>query len=485
MQKEQQELANLIKGKKVAFIGAGVSHKTLIREFVELGAHVTLCDQKKSVEDFGDYAATIKELGIDLSLGENYLDGFKGQDIIMRTPGFVGYFEKPLQDAMAAGTMVTSEVELFFQFCPYEIVAVTGSAGKTPTTTLISQFYAAAGRRAHLGGNIGAALLPMLPEVSPDDVAVVELSSFQLISMHSSPNVAVVELSSFQLISMHQSPNIAVVTNVTPNHLDHHKDMQEYIDAKRNILLYQKQPCRAVLGYENEISRSMQKDCKGKQVWFTRLHETDNGAFLRDDGMLCMAENGVVTPFLAQKDVNLRGLHNIENLLAAAAAVWGEVPVEAIQLVGSSFTGVEHRIEPVRVLDGVTYYNDSIGTSPTRTIAGLRSFDQKVILIAGGYDKHIPYEPLAPEITAHVKNLVLMGATGPRIEKAVREDPNFNEAELPIQHADNMQHAVELARACAKPGDIIILSPASASFDLYPNFEVRGREFKSIVNALK
>ena len=153
--------------------------------------------------------------------------------------------------------------------------------------------------------------------------------------------------------------------------------------------------------------------------------------------------------------------------------------------MGSNFTGVEHRIEPVRVLDGVTYYNDSIGTSPTRTIAGLRSFDQKVILIAGGYDKHIPYEPLAPEITAHVKNLVLMGATGPRIEKAVREDPNFNEAELPIQHADNMQHAVELARACAKPGDIIILSPASASFDLYPNFEVRGREFKSIVNALK
>ena len=429
MQKDQQKLIELIKGKKVAFIGAGVSHKTLIKEFVELGAHVTLCDQKKSVEDFGDYAATIKELGIDLSLGENYLDGFKGQDIIMRTPGFVGYFEKPLQDAMAAGTMVTSEVELFFDFCPCEIVAVTGSDGKTTTTTLISKFYEAAGRKVHLGGNIGAALLPMLPEVAPEDVAVVELSSFQLISMHS-------------------SPNIAVVTNVTPNHLDHHKDMQEYIDAKRNILLYQKQPCRAVLGYENEISRSMQSDCKGKQVWFTRLH-------------------------------------NIENLLAAAAAVWGEVPVEAIQKVGSTFTGVEHRIEPVRTLDGVLYYNDSIGTSPTRTIAGLRSFNQKVILIAGGYDKHIPYEPLAPEVVAHVKNLVLMGATGPRIEKAVREDPNFNEAELPIQHADNMQHAVELARACAKPGDIIILSPASASFDLYPNFEVRGREFKKIVNELK
>ena len=321
MQKDQQKLEQLIKGKKVAFIGAGVSHKTLIREFVEMGAQVTLCDQKKNVEDFGDYAATIRELGIGLSLGENYLDGFKGQDIIMRTPGFVGYFEKPLQDAMAAGTMVTSEVELFFDFCPCEIVAVTGSDGKTTTTTLISKFFEAAGRKVHLGGNIGAALLPMLPEVSPDDVAVVELSSFQLISMH-------------------KSPNVAVVTNVTPNHLDHHKDMQEYIDAKRNILLYQNPPCRAVLGYENEISRSMQKDCKGKQVWFTRLHDTDNGAFLRSDGMLCMAEDGVVTPFLAQKDVKLRGLHNIENLLAAAAAVWGQVPVEAIQKVGSTFTGV-------------------------------------------------------------------------------------------------------------------------------------------------
>lgn len=465
MQREQEKLAQLIRGKKVAFIGAGVSHKTLIREFVELGAQVTLCDQKKSIEEFGDYADTLRELGVALSLGEHYLDGFKGQDIIMRTPGFVGYFEKPLQDAMAAGTMVTSEVELFFEFCPCKIVAVTGSDGKTTTTTLIAKFLEAAGRRVHLGGNIGAALLPMLPEVQPDDVAVVELSSFQLISMHA-------------------SPDIAVVTNVTPNHLDHHKDMQEYIDAKRNILLYQKQPCRAVLGYENEVSRSMQADCKGEQVWFTRLHETDNGAFLREDGMLCMAENGVITPFLAQKDVKLRGLHNIENLLAAAAAVWGIVPVEAIQKVGSTFTGVEHRIEPVRVLDGVTYYNDSIASSPTRTIAGLRSFAQKVILIAGGYDKKIPYEPLAPEILAHVKLLILMGATGPRIEKAVREHPDFAASGLTILHANGMQDAVELARANAKPGDEVTLSPASASFDLYPNFEVRGRDYKKIVNSL-
>jgi len=305
----------------------------------------------------------------------------------------------------------------------------------------------------------------MLPQVSPEDVAVVELSSFQLISMR-------------------KSPQVAVVTNVTPNHLDHHKDMQEYIDAKRNILLYQQPPCRAVLGYENPISRSMQADCKGEQVWFTRLHETDNGAFLREDGMLCMAENGQVTPFLAQKDVKLRGLHNIENLLAAAAAVWGRVPVEAIRKVGSTFTGVEHRIEPVRTLDGVTYYNDSIASSPTRTIAGLRSFDQKLILIAGGYDKKIPYEPLAPEILQHVKVLVLMGATGPRIEKAVREHPDFAASGLVILHAEGMRDAVEKARQAAHTGDIVSLSPASASFDLYPNFEVRGQYYKAIVNSL-
>ena len=460
-----EQLEKLIQGKRVAFIGAGVSHKRCIEQFVELGAQVTLCDQKKSIEDFGDYADTLRRLNVALSLGEHYTDGFAGQDIIMRTPGYE-YFKPELQAAKAAGAMVTSEVELFFEFCPCEIVAVTGSDGKTTTTTLISKMFEAAGRKVFLGGNIGAALLPQLTDVTPDAVAVVELSSFQLISMR-------------------RSPKVAVVTNVTPNHLDHHKDMQEYIDAKRNILLWQVPPCRAVLGYENDITRAMQSDCKGEQVWFPRLHETDRGAFLRaSDDTLCYAENGVVTPVLPRAEIKLRGLHNVENLLAAIAAVWGRVPVEAMRQVGSTFTGVEHRIEPVRVLDGVTYYNDSIASSPTRTIAGLRSFDQKIILIAGGYDKKIPYEPLAPEIIAHVKTLVLMGATGPRIEKAVREHPDFDESKLTILHADNMQHAVELARSAAQPGDVVSLSPASASFDLYPNFEVRGRDYKNIVMQL-
>lgn len=461
-----EKLKARIQGKKVAFIGAGVSHKSCIEQFVSLGAIVTLCDQKSSIEEFGPYADTLRRLGVHLSLGEHYTDGFAGQDIIMRTPGYE-YFKPELQAALQSGTVVTSEVELFFELCPCEIVAVTGSDGKTTTTTLIAKMFEAAGRKVFLGGNIGAALLPQLADVTPDAEAVVELSSFQLISMK-------------------VSPTVAVVTNVTPNHLDHHKDMQEYIDAKRNILLWQKTPCRAVLGYENDVSRAMAADCKGEQVWFSRLHTTQNGAFLRfDDEMLCYADHGEVTEILPRTDIKLRGLHNVENLLAAIAAVWGRVPLEAMRTVGATFTGVEHRIEPVRTLDGVTYYNDSIGTSPTRTIAGLRSFDKKIILIAGGYDKKIPYEPLAPEIVQHVRILILMGATGPVIETAVRALPEFDPEALPILHADSMEEAVALARKEALPGDVVNLSPASASFDLYPNFEERGKHYKRVVMALQ
>ncbi len=460
-----EQLRAMIQGRKVAFIGCGVSHKQLIPQFVEMGREVTLCDQKASLEEFGKTGEMLKELPIRLSLGRDYLKGLEGQDIIMRTPGFE-YYTPALQEAGAKGAKITSEMELFFEFCPCPLVAVTGSDGKTTTTTLIAKMFEAAGRKVWLGGNIGTPLLPLLDQVSPEDVAVVELSSFQLISMR-------------------KSPKIAVVTNVTPNHLDHHKDMQEYIDAKRNILLYQDAHSRQVLGLENDVSRGMASDCKGTQVWFTRLRETDRGAFLRSDGWLCYAQDGVVTPVLEQSKVKLRGLHNIENLLAAIAAVWGSVPVEAMAQVGSTFTGVEHRIEPVRTLDGVTYYNDSIASSPTRTIAGLRSFDQKIILIAGGYDKKIPYEPLAPELLAHVKTLILMGATGPRIEAALKAHPDYKEGAINILHAEGMEEAVALARQAAQPGDVVSLSPASASFDLYPNFEVRGRHYKEIVNNLK
>lgn len=453
-----------LRGKKVAFIGAGVSHRELLPIFARCGAVVTLCDKKQTAADFGPLGEQLTALGVRFSLGESYLDGLAGQDMILRTPGFE-YFTPALQQAKAAGAEVTSEMELFFELCPCKIYAVTGSDGKTTSTTLIAEMLKAAGKTVHLGGNLGRALLPVVGQIRPQDVAVVELSSFQLISMHTSPDVA-------------------LVTNVTPNHLDHHKDMREYIDAKRNILLHQRPGSKAVLGYENEITRAMAADVIGTTYWFTRLSKVRRGAYLEDDGTLCFAENGVVTPIVHKDEVRLRGLHNVENLLGAIAAVAGDVPFALMARVAREFAGVEHRIEPVRLLDGVQWYNDSIATSPTRTIAGLRSFDQKLIIIAGGYDKHIPYEPLAPEILAHVKVLILMGATGPIIERAVRACDGFAASGLVIEHAADMADAVAIARRRARAGDIVSLSPASASFDCYPNFEVRGNEFKALVNAL-
>ena len=465
MQKDQQKLEQLIKGKKVAFIGAGVSHKTLIKEFVELGAHVTLCDQKKSVEEFGDYAATIRELGIDLSLGEHYLDGFKGQDIIMRTPGFVGYFEKPLQDAMAAGTMVTSEVELFFDFCPCEIVAVTGSDGKTTTTTLISEFLKAEGKRVHLGGNIGKALLPIVETMSETDAAVVELSSFQLISMR-------------------KSPDVAVITNISPNHLDVHGTMEEYIDAKCNLIRHQNAFSKTVLNADNEETMKLAPMVRGTLVKFSLSGNTDRGAFLRDDGMLCYIDKGKVTEIVHKEDIRIPGIHNVDNYLTAISAVWGEVSIESIVNTAMTFGGVEHRIEFVREVDGVKWYNDSIATSPTRVMAGLNSFDQKIIIIAGGYDKKIPYEPMADTVNEKVKILILLGATGPKIEKAVTSSPLYPESGLKIVRVKTLEEAVEQANILSKPGDVVSLSPASASFDLYVNFEERGKHFKRLVNEL-
>jgi len=462
MHTKASEFFTGLKGKKVAFIGAGVSHKELIRIFSEKGAQVTLCD-KKELEKFGEYADTLKELNVNLSLGDNYLDGLKNQDMIMRTPGFE-FYTKELQDRIAAGTQVTSEMELFFRLCPCRIYAVTGSDGKTTTTTLISEMLKASGKTVHLGGNIGRALLPIVEQVKEDDVAVVELSSFQLISMR-------------------QSPDVAVVTNVTPNHLDHHKDMQEYIDAKRNILLYQDKNCKAVLGFENDVSRNMEDDVKGKCVFFTRLTDISGipgCGYIDNGGMLCVGGAKIVH----EDDVGLRGKHNLENLLAAFCAVNGEVPFEVMTQVAKEFKGVEHRIEPVRTLNGVQWFNDSIASSPTRTIAGLKSFAQKICIIAGGYDKKIPYEPLAQPIIDNVKLLVVMGQTGPAIEKVVKEHPDYEKSGIIILHADSMEQAVKLMYENTQPGDIVSLSPASASFDLYPNFEVRGRHYKQLVNEL-
>ena len=454
--------------KKIAVIGVGVSNTDVIRMFARKSLNVTLCE-RKSREQLGELAQELEALGVTLSLGDGYLDGLTRFDIIVRAPGV--YFNKPeLKAAREAGCTVTSEMELFFALCPCKIYAVTGSDGKTTTTTLISEMLKAQGRTVHLGGNIGRALLPIVETVKPDDRAVVELSSFQLISMR-------------------RSPDVAVVTNVAPNHLDVHGTMEEYIEAKKNLFLHQDGFSRTVLNLDNEITVSFGPLVRGVRWNFSRREEVQFGAYANADGEIYVADRGPdgerrVTYLMHQKEIRIPGMHNVENYLAAISAVWGEVAADTIRKVAAEFGGVEHRIEFVRELDGVKWYNDSIATSPTRTIAGLKSFDQKLIIIAGGYDKKIPFEPMVPYLLERVKALILTGVTAPKIEAAVKADPGYSPEVLPIYHGKDLQDAVEIARRIAVSGDIVSLSPACASFDSYPNFEVRGREFKKMVYAL-
>lgn len=454
-----------LRGKKVAFIGTGVSHNELIRLFRKKDIDVTVLD-RKSEEDY-DRAllSELNSLGVKLITGDGYLDTLEDFDVVYRTPGM--YYNHPrLVEAREHGVVITSEMESFFELCPCRIFAVTGSDGKTTTTTLISEFLKTEGYTVWLGGNIGKALLPRIESISEDDYAVVELSSFQLISMR-------------------QSPDVAVITNISPNHLDVHGTMEEYIAAKCNILDHQSAFSRTVLNLDNEQTMKLRDRVRGSLSLFSRFHKPEVGAYVDSNGMLCYSDGRKSVKIISASEIRLPGVHNVENYLAAICAVWGDVSVESVCKVARSFGGVEHRIEFVRELDGVKYYNDSIASSPTRVIAGLRSFGRKIIVIAGGYDKKIPFEPLSGPVNEFVKVLVLMGATAEKIEKAVTETPLYDPEKLKILHARSMTEAVELARKFAEAGDIVSLSPACASFDMYPNFEARGRDYKAIVNSLK
>ena len=297
-------------------------------------------------------------------------------------------------------------------------------------------------------------------------------------------DVAVVELSSFQLLSMRKSPDVAVITNVAPNHLDVHGTMEEYIDAKKNIIAHQNAFSKTVLNQDNEITNSLSDMVRGKLVKFSRTSKVECGAFLDAEGYLCYNDYGNVTKIMHKDQIRIPGIHNVENYLTAISAVWGEVSIENMVHVAETFNGVEHRIEFVRELDGVKYYNDSIATSPTRVLAGLNSFNQKLIVIAGGYDKKIPFEPLAKPVNEKVKDLILLGVTADKIQKAVTECPEFKTSGLKIYRVNTLEEAVAKAKEVASVGDVVTLSPACASFDQYPNFEARGVHFKNIVNNL-
>ena len=457
MNKEQ--FFTSIQGKTVTFCGIGRSHMPLIRLFQEKGALVSARD-KRSLEELGDNGKALQEWGVQLILGENYLEDLR-EDIIFRTPG-MKYHLPQLEAARKRGAAVTSEMEVFFQLCPCKIYAVTGSDGKTTTTSIIAELLKAQGKTVHLGGNIGKPLLPEIESIQPEDCAVVELSSFQLISMR-------------------ESPDVAVVTNLSPNHLDVHKDMQEYIDAKKNILLHQGAFSRTVLNAGNEITASFAPQVRGDCWMFRRGAPVERGVWCDGETIYVHGQ-----PLLPISQIRIPGWHNVENYMAAIAAVWGDVEPQTIRRVAETFAGVEHRAEFVRELRGVKYYNDSIATSPTRVISGMLSlFPQKILLIAGGYDKHIPFEPLGPAVCEKVKTLILLGDTAQKIQDAVQAAPQYQEGCPEILRVDNMEQAVAAAAAHAQPGDIVSLSPACAAFDLYPNFEVRGRHYKDIVNGLQ
>ena len=442
-----------LKGKKIAVLGLGVSNRPLVRLLLEFGCDVTGCDRTPR-EKLDDEVLELETLGCKLSLGDTYLEGMEA-DILFRTPGM--HPGNPAIVALAEkGAKVTSEMEVFFEVCPCRLLAVTGSDGKTTTTTLISEMLKAAGKTVWLGGNIGTPLLPLVRQMQPEDFAVVELSSFQLMDMT-------------------RSPEIAVVTNLAPNHLDVHKDMDEYVDAKKNIFRYQKANGKLILNADNAITAAFTGNGE------TRFFSRQGTAYVDvQNGVICRGGEEV----LAVSDILIPGVHNIENYMAAIAAVEGLVEDETIRNVARTFGGVEHRIELVRIKDGVKFYNDSIASSPSRTIAGLRSFKEKVILIAGGYDKHIPYDVLGPEICAHVKLMVLGGATGPKIAEAVRACPEYDGAQLPIVDCGNFESAVRYAASAAKEGDIVLMSPASAAFDQFKNFMVRGEFYKKLVREL-
>ncbi len=450
-----------IENKKIAMCGIGISNTPLIKTFLSRGARVVACD-RRTREQLGAICDELENAGATLSLGEDYLKKLE-VDVIFRTPGMS--FNLPeLKEARRRGIAVTSEMEVFFDLCPAKIFAVTGSDGKTTTTTLIAEMLKREGYTVHVGGNIGTPLLPRIDEIKSEDYVVVELSSFQLISMR-------------------KSPDVAVVTNVAPNHLDIHKDMDEYVEAKKNVLLHQGAFSRTVLNYDNEITNGFRELVRGQSLGFSMENPVKNGAWLDNDGYINMCYRGINAPIMHRDAITILGDHNVANYLAAISAVWGYVGADNIRIVAREFAGVPHRIEFVREVKGVRYFNDSIASSPTRTIAGLKAFDRKVVLLAGGYDKQIPFEPMAPYVIDKVKLLILTGPTAEKIEKAVTEHKEYK-GSPEIIRANNLDDAVQKAYDNTVAGDIVTLSPACASFDAFPNFAVRGNYFKELVNKL-
>lgn len=458
-----EEFNNYLKNRKVAIIGLGVSNIPLLDYMNEKEARVTVFDDRTIDKIPIEALEKIRKYEINSYFGEESLKNLKGFDIIFRSPSCMPNREE-LQEEVKRGAVLTSEIEMVLQMSPSTIIGVTGSDGKTTTTTLIYEIIKAKGYKCFLGGNIGTPLFTKIKEMMPEDIVVLEMSSFQLMGMEI-------------------SPQISVITNISPNHLNIHKDYEEYIDAKKNIFKYQDDNGVIVLNYDNEITRKLANEANGKVRFFSSKEKLSDGIIL-DDGIIKECKDKVRRHILDTKNIKLRGNHNYENACAAIATTEGLVDIDTQIDVISNFEGVEHRLELVKEIDGVKWYNDSIGTSPTRTMAGLHSFDEDIVLIAGGYDKHLDYKPLAKPILEKVKTLILMGQTADKIFYAVKEEAEIQNKQIETYVCDSLEDTVKMAHKVAKQGQIVLFSPASASFDLFKNFAERGKKFKELVNRI-
>lgn len=452
------EYVESIKTKSIAVIGIGISNIPLIDLLIESGVSVTLCD-KRGAEAIGEPAKKFAAMGAEMRLGADYLENLDF-DIIFRTPGLLPS-DPHLVAAQENGTVITSEMEAFFALCPCKTIAITGSDGKTTTSSIIAELLRASGKRVHLGGNIGRPLLTDVPDINPEDIAVLELSSFQLHSI----NIR---------------PNIAVITNISPNHLDVHPNFEDYVFAKRSIFENQQEDDLLVVNCDNPYTAKFANECRSQVRFFSRRETLKNGVFCRDN-MIYISRNFEVDSIIPASEIRLPGVHNVENYMAAFAAVDGMTDWDECRNVARTYGGVAHRLELVRQLHGVSYINDSIASSPTRTIAGLRAMRQKPILIAGGHDKHIPFDKLADEISERVKALFLTGDTAEKIAAAVKKSVFYDPSRLPITIVDDLNAAILAAKAMATDGDIVLLSPACSSFDRFRNFAERGDLFRNIV----
>lgn len=451
-----------LKNKRIAVIGIGVSNTPLIRLLLSSGCDVTACD-KRGLQEMGMEALELINLGAKLKLGESYLEGLD-HDVIFRTPGLMP-FDPHLEAAKERGSVITSEMEAFFKVCPCKIVAITGSDGKTTTSSIIAELLRHAGYTVHLGGNIGRPLLCDVPQIKKDDIAVLELSSFQLHSLECRTDVA-------------------VITNISPNHLDKHKDYQDYIDSKSAIFTAQRPEDKLVLKLDDEQTDYYSALPHGALSFFSDKERPEKGVCL-EDGVIYSVDGNDRRPIISASEIKLPGHHNVLNYMAAFAALEGLVSAEDCAAVAREFSGVEHRLEQVRVLRGVTYINDSIGTSPSRTSAGLHSMKTRPIVICGGYDKHIPFDSLGDELCLLAKRVILTGDTAEKIRTAIEASAHFEGCGLDILTVDDFTEAVHAASRSAAEGDIVLLSPACAAFDRFKNFAERGKYFKKLVMELE